>query len=188
MTTSLVHSSPPSLVPVRRRRRRAFTLAEVMIATAIGAIAVAALTGSFMFFIRSSLSLGNYALLNSRGRVVLEELGRDLRMAHTVRTKEAGRMVIEVGRASGETVVEYYYDPRERRLLRIDETTRRILLRDVDHFEFRYFNIRGGVAGNNLETKRVQLDARLRRDVQATQNTMRIISASFTMRNRHVAN
>jgi prepilin-type N-terminal cleavage/methylation domain-containing protein len=189
MTTTPVHSEAPTAArPGRIRRKGGFTLAEMMIATAIGAIAVAALTGSFLFFVRSSLSMGNYALLNARGRTVLEEVGRDLRMAHTVRTMDKGRLVVEVGRASGETIVEYYYDSNERRLLRIDETTRRVLLRDVDQFEFRYFNIRGGPAGNTLEAKRVQLDARLRRDVQATQNTMRIISASFTMRNRHVVN
>jgi len=171
-----------------RPRRRGFTLTEVMIAAAIGAIAVSALTGSFIFFVRSSLGLGNYALLNSRGRVVLEEVGRDLRMAQDVRVMESGRLVVDVNRASGMSVVEYVWDARSQQLFRIDETRRRVVLRDVDQFAFRYFNVRGGVAGNALEAKRVLLDARLRRDIQGTENTMRIISASFTMRNRRVSN
>ena len=184
MTTMPAASEPR---PRRSRWRRGFTLAETIIAVAVGGMVMSAVTGTFVFFVRNSIVLTNYTQLNQRGRSALEVLARDLRMTEVVNTMTATTLEVQVPRASGRITVSYRWDSRNQALYRRDDDGERLVLRGVTQFEFQYTGLRGGVARTPLECKKVQVDAVLEDNVQSRTQTQRILSAAFTLRNRAVA-
>ena len=67
-----------------RTRVRGMTLTEVMVASAIGSIVLAATATHWMFGARSFVALGNYRELDSKSRFALDRMTRDIRQATRV--------------------------------------------------------------------------------------------------------
>jgi prepilin-type N-terminal cleavage/methylation domain-containing protein len=70
--------------PSRRGQNRGFTITEVMVASAIGGIVLAATATLWMFGARSFVALGNYRDLDSKSRFALDRMTRDIRQTTRV--------------------------------------------------------------------------------------------------------
>ena len=75
-----------TLMPLRSQnaKTRGMTLTEVMVASAIGSIILAATATLWMFGARSFVALGNYYDLDSKSRFALDRMTRDIRQATRV--------------------------------------------------------------------------------------------------------
>ena len=74
--------------PVLKRRRgpvrRAFTLVEVLIATTLGGVLLAAVLSSVLFLGRVGYAIQNYADMEAQARNAMETFALDVRMAYDV--------------------------------------------------------------------------------------------------------
>jgi prepilin-type N-terminal cleavage/methylation domain-containing protein len=68
----------------KRARTRAMTLTEVLVASAIGSIVLAATATFWMFGARSFVALGNYRDLDAKSQLALDRMTRDIRQATRV--------------------------------------------------------------------------------------------------------
>jgi hypothetical protein len=67
-----------------RRRRHAFTLTEVMVASSLGMMIVAAVGFMSLYGSRSSIAVANYTDLEAKSRYALDIISRELRQANAV--------------------------------------------------------------------------------------------------------
>ena len=63
------------------RRKRGFTLSEVIIAASISSVLMSGITSSYMFIFKSSLGASQYVEMSTQSRIGMERFGRDMRMA-----------------------------------------------------------------------------------------------------------
>lgn len=173
-----------------KQRRRGFTLAEVMIATTLLAFMLAGLIGSFMFMLRSSVSLGNYADMNRDGSFFLEKFGREIRMTSDVKNMGNTSFIVDIESPSGTETVEFAYLSASNQLIRssITDGSKEVMLDQIADLTIDYYNILGAKTNNINEVKAVQLRVDLSRDNLKNDNTDHIISARFNMRNRIITN
>ena len=196
ITTS---TSAPSM------NRRGFTLFELMISLGILMIALASITGTFMAFAQSSVSVGEYVEMSHESRMALEIFSRDVRSAETVEVLNAAKAdgVVYTERGidltfpsyHGDRSVRYRYNADSDILFRVETyegtKSRTELLSGVRVFKIQFFQTPGSdftstsgpLASVNTWAKSVQLDTELVRTVLALDNTDYIISARFMMRN-----
>lgn len=172
------------------KHQRGFTLVEVMIATVLLSMMMAGLTGTFLFMLRSSVSLGNYADMNRDGSYFLEQFGREIRMASNVRTMGSNAFTVDIETPSGNETVEYAYLSASQELIRssISTGSKEVLLDNIGSLNIDYYNILGKKTSNINEVKAVQLRIDITRDNIRNDNTDHIISARFNMRNRIITN
>lgn len=186
-------------------RPRGFTLVELMISMALLMMALASITGTFMLFARSSVSVGEYVEMSHDSRMALEIFSRDVRSAESLQVVGAERVDGVVSTESGviftypayhgDRQVQYRYNSDENTLYRIEFNeggrSRKELLSGLRLFELRFYqtpgddfsSTSGPLASVDTWAKSIQLDAELIRTVVALDNTDYIISARFMMRN-----
>jgi Tfp pilus assembly protein PilW len=71
----------------------AFTIVELMIAVAIGTIVLASMMGSYLFLIRSFVSISNHADMNAQGRFAMGMFAADIRSARSVSSANPSNLV-----------------------------------------------------------------------------------------------
>ncbi len=103
MTISPV--SPP-------RRRKAFTLVEIMIGASIGSIVLIGVMATYMMLLRSGVSASAYAEMESQARRAFEQLGVDARMAKDLSSTGTTSITLTVPNnyAATSNKVTYGYD------------------------------------------------------------------------------
>ncbi len=171
--------------------KRAFTLVELMFAAGILAMVVAIVTPTFIAFSKYTVSLGNYSDMSYDSRMAVEILSRDIRAAESLTRANASRLVLETPADLGGETIDYRYSADRGILFRSvtdssGTTTRDELLEDLQRFEFIYYNRLGNestAASRLTETKSINIDALMAREVVEQSNTDYIISAKFMMRN-----
>lgn len=187
MTTITAHSRS-----IPRRKSGGFSLVEVMIAMSLGLVAAGAIMSSFIFMVRSSHSVSHYAEMNAESRYALEIIGRDLRNALDLasRTLSAEHVELLVVREDGSVEHVSYVlmaRPSGGILVRNDAEGGTILMREIQEFSFRFYDLQGSeVITNPLPVKQVQVQVKLRRRMTGLDHTDRIVSARYIMRNKRV--
>lgn len=218
------HKNPHS------RLRDGFTLVELIVSTAIASIFVTIVLSVLLLMTKGSFSLTSYSRMSSQGRVGLEYFSRDTRSANSISVSspflytdpDTGNSEIRSSVGVTFTYPDFYgsnvqavytYDSLLKTLTRVytygGNTTRKVLLRDVDSFHLSFYQIPSNMdptdsstmTFNNLTeigpldsvndwTASIRLDAELKRSllklnrtVASNENTDEIISARFTMRN-----
>lgn len=176
-----------------------FTIAELIVATAISGVVLASMVGTFLTFAVGARSIGAYTAMSKDSRIVLEYFARDMRAAEDVSEATVSTLTVEYPETSfykGSSVT-YDYDKDAKLLFRIEEdnsgneVSNEVLLEGVEQFAFSYFDPLGDslsldTASILLSVKSVQVDAEMLRDISRTEATDYIISARFMMRNRPV--
>jgi Tfp pilus assembly protein PilW len=170
-----------------------FTLVELLIYVAIAPIILSGILSSYLFFVKSTMSLGNYNDLNTRTRNGLELFGRDMRMVSDVNTTggtpAADYIMLEIQGANGTTdIVEYIFDDTTKKLIRRSNGNDVTVFEDLTACSLKYFSILDVETVKPIEIKKVQLDATMQRLVQHLENSQHVISARFMMRNKQVTN
>ncbi len=84
MPTTTPKPSAPERRSARSLRRRAFTLVEVLVATTLGGVLLAAVLSSFLFLGRTGYAIQNYADMEAQARNAMETFALDVRMAYDV--------------------------------------------------------------------------------------------------------
>lgn len=187
--TTTIDLCPSKGLTSRMASRNGFSLVEVIVATSLGMMVSAAIISSFLFIARSSSSIINYSDMNRESRSGLEIFGRDIRSAKTIASGFSSTG-FTITKYDNDTV-SYVYRSGEpaKPLIRItssgDET---IVMRGIEDFKLLYYNLQGGEAVVPLEVKQIQLQLKLTRRSGTLDNTDRVISARFILRNKKVSN
>ncbi|WP_269538927.1 PilW family protein [Cerasicoccus fimbriatus] len=172
------------------KRTKGFTIMEIMISTALLGFLMAGLVSTFVFMLRSSVSLGNYADMNRDGTYFLERFGREIRMTSNVITAADNSFTIDVDSTSGTERITYSYLSSSGELVRVNNTTssKKVMLDNISGIKIEYYNILGDLTTNINEVKSIQLRVDLTRNNMRDDNTDHIISARYNMRNRIITN
>jgi Tfp pilus assembly protein PilW len=193
----MITSTPPT----RLRTARAFTLVEVIIASTLSAFVLAGVLSAFVFLTQSGFRASGYNEMEAELRRGLERFARDTRNASDVHWNSSQSVTLTVNGAP----VTYAYDatpasPTYRSFCRVDGDASAplpgtVLIRNLDaDFAFqRYKLAQAGVsdntAGNDTETKQLQLTLRARRtSVATTGGSNAAVSARYILRNKQVSN
>ncbi len=188
------------------KSKKGFSLVEVMVAMSLSTLLLASAYATLFSLAKGSESMVNFTEMNSQSRYALELFARDMRMASDVLQDDfsAHSVVVNRRRADGNNqIVRYAFIPASNNMeghFRRQEwdskddypgnpSADRVLLYDVDELSMNYYRYnRDELALNPLETKHIQLEAKLQRNVLGITNTNYIISARFMMRNKDVTN
>jgi len=181
------------------RKRQAFSIVELIVATTISAIVLTSMVATFMVFAAGTKSVAAYSEMSTQSRKSLEIFARDLRAADDVTMATESDLVVVYPKTSfyDAITVQYSFDESVGIFSRIewDEldnvTSNETLLDGVEQFAFEYYDPLGNQLAYTtpsllLSIKSVRIDSEMSRDISRTEATDYIISARFMMRNRPV--
>ncbi|RKX34801.1 MAG: hypothetical protein DRP71_05970 [Verrucomicrobia bacterium] len=171
-------------------RKAGFTLTEVLIALVISTMLMAAVMSSYIFIAKSCVSLNDYSELDSETREAIETFSREVRAASDISGFSSSDMTLTLPGPGGDYTVSYTYVPADGIFYRAYGTSnQKVLLKGVESFSLKRFNLLHNPAVNDLETKQIQLDAKTVRSggvkFRATNN---VLSARYIMRNKVASN
>lgn len=117
------------------------TLVEILIATGVGMIVLAAVAGLTLFSARSFLALNNYADLDIRSRIALDTMSQELRQANEVTGYATNRLSFSITETNGVTsTVTYTHDATQKTLTRTSTVgPPKVLLTQCDSLIFTMF-------------------------------------------------
>lgn len=96
-----------TVVTARSKTERAFTLPELLVAVAIGALILTAVAATTVSSVRSFASMYSYADLDMDSRTALDTLSRDIRGATNVASASTSSLVLN---CPSNTVITYSWD------------------------------------------------------------------------------
>ncbi len=153
-----------------------------MITLVLTVMIISGLTSSYMFMIKSSVSVGNYADMNSQSRIGLEKFGRDVRMASQVYTMSSTQLDIDVSTTTIPKRVIFQYDSDSKQFLQIEGATSIPILKYVESFTMSYYKHNGTTATIPAEVKKIQVEAKMVRKSLEREDTNYAISAQYMIR------
>ena len=183
------------------RRSPGFTLAEVMMAAALGVFVLAGVMSSFLFIGRSGFGAENYNDMQNTTQRALELFAEDARAASNIQWNNSQSITFTLPTmTNATTTVTYAYDsnatsPTYQCFYRLSSPAPlQVLVRGVTtDFAFARYKLdssgNASTAGNDLETKQIQLTLR----AQHTGSTVvtasnSAVSACYILRNKRVSN
>lgn len=190
-----------STPPASPRPASGFTLVEVLIATALSGLVLAAVLSLFVFQTRTGFRASSYSEMEAELRRGLDRFALDARNATDVRWNNSQSVTLTV--AGAPVTYAYDADPRSatyRTFYRLagdaaSPAARLALIHDLDgDFSFKRYKLaQAGAtenyAANDNETKQLQLTLRAARTNRATVGaTNSAISARYVLRNKRVTN
>ena len=110
------------------------TLVEVMIATSIGTLILAAAGSLMVYNARSLAALTNYADLDRYSRSAVDKLSQDIRQSTDLISFTSTELQFNSSR--GRSNITYTYSPDSRTLVRRQGRNREILLQECDSLTF----------------------------------------------------
>jgi prepilin-type N-terminal cleavage/methylation domain-containing protein len=184
-----------------RRRRRGFTLVELLLATTLSSIVMTGLMSSFVLVGKNGYNAANYSMMEAESRRALEIFTQEARMANNITWTSVNSVTLSVVDGASNYFVTYTYDSATtgntartfyRRLGTVGSTSpAQVLVRAVSDFAFRRYKVVNGAdfaATNDLETKQLQITLRTVRTGTTTVNaTNAVLSARVVLRNKHVS-
>lgn len=207
MTTS----TQPTRLPerARRSRRAAFTLVEVLIATALGAMLMSAVMGTVLTLSKAGFSASNYSDMEFEARRGLEIFARDVRMANNITWNTTQKITLRIPTGVGSNaytsyIYEYTNGSFQRTQIYPTTSTPQTLFSGIEPASFKLLGYKisidpstlspyvvdlSNLAQASTDTKQLQLSVKLQRTRSLlAKSTGDVISARFIMRNKQVAN
>jgi prepilin-type N-terminal cleavage/methylation domain-containing protein len=174
----------------KRRWRKGFTLVELMVSTAIGSVAFAALTHLTFYTGRSFAAITNYVDLDRHSRNALDQLSLKIRQADELLAYSTNRLEFSYQKTN--TLV-YLYSPGAKTLTETIGSTSTVLLKECNELTFSIFQ-RNTASGTydqfpatltNSAAKLVQVSWTCSRSILGAQlNTESVQSAKIVIRNQ----
>ena len=164
------------------------TLIEVMIATSIGTLILAAAGSLMIYNARSLAALSNYADLDRYSRGAVDKLSQDIRQSTDLISFTATELQFNSSR--GRSNITYTYFPDTRELVRRSGRNREVLLKECDSLTFTVYGRNNAsnswdqfVVTNAANAKLIKLDWTCSRTIlgQAV-NTESVQTAKIVMR------
>jgi len=183
------------------RRRRGFTLVELLVAAGLSGFILSGILTTFVMLGRSGYNAANYSIMEAEARRALETFSEEARLSSNITWNSSNSITLTVVNASGTYLVTYAYDTATSgntskcfyRLPGAASSTsaRRILVRNITDFAFRRYKVVNGVdysAANDLETKQIQITLRsVRTGATTVAATNAVLSARVVLRNKVVS-
>jgi hypothetical protein len=120
--------------PTAINARAAFTLAEMVVAVALGTVLLLGLVSVYSFSVTSFTSMSNYAELDQSSRSAGDLISRDVRNATSVDiTTTSNQLILNI---TDGTKVAYAYDPSAKTLVRVVSGQTNTLLKNVQSLNF----------------------------------------------------
>lgn len=126
------------------RRRQAFTLIEIMVASAIGSILLLSAGMLASYSARSYAAMTNYVDLDNKSRKALNILTRDVRQASYLSSYTSQQLVFT---DYDNTSLSYTYNPGAKTLVRLKDDVSQTLLTECDFLQFNIYQ-RNPVGGS----------------------------------------
>jgi type II secretory pathway pseudopilin PulG len=111
----------------------AFTLVELMVATALGMIVLAVVGALTVYSGRSFVAIANYVGMDQASQLALDKMSREIRQAHRLIEFSPTRLTFEDPDRQQFT---FDYDPQARTLVRIRNGTTNVYLVECDSLAF----------------------------------------------------
>ena len=125
MDSKITYTSP--------RRKAAYTLIEVMVASALGLLTVTVVAMLFWFSSRSFAATANYVALDQNSQLALDKMSREVRQARKlVGYSSTSLNLLDVDN----NPLEFVWDKDSRRLMRISGDQTNTLLTGCDFLQF----------------------------------------------------
>src|SRR5205807_4826747 len=124
-----------------KARCQAMTLVELMVATGVGSIVVAAVLALFLFSARSFAALGNYVDLDNKSRNALDTMSSDIRQADFLSSYETNRLIFKTTDPTTTNTLDltYFYDSGATTLTRTLGVRSTVLLTNCTYLNFGIF-------------------------------------------------
>ena len=182
------------LITVVRRLRdpHGMTLAELMVATAIGAITLAGVSTTYIISLRSFMAITNYNRIHADGRLAVTYFAKDMRAVSSITSfPNSSNITVTIPTAfnSSGTVTSsksVSYMTSGGAFYRLDSSTGNtdMLATNINRLTFTLFDLLGNSNSVTLaNAKGVQLDINLRTYVGSRIQTEDYLSARYDMRN-----
>ncbi len=174
----------------RARRHAGFSLIEVLMVVVLGSMVMGAAISAFLLIGRNSVSTSDYVKFDEEARRGLELFGRDVRMAENVSGFSADGVTLTVRSSASSTYdVTYAYSSGTHAFYRTFEAEEPVvLIRNIQDFELKRYELTKGVAKNDLGTKQLQLQLRAVHSGGARAlATNNVVSARYILRNKSVS-
>lgn len=195
----MISSSRKSPAASRRVvRARGFTLVEILIAAALGAIIMAGVLSTFIVMGKTSIRVGNYSNMEGQTRRAFEQLGIDSRMASSYVSNFTGSAIssvtLTIPTSDLSAVYTVTYGYANQTLYRVPgsdptaTTGRRILISGVTALTFNRYNTAAVLipasTTSDSAVKHIQVTVTVLRSQSGVANATQVIrSTAFTMRN-----
>jgi prepilin-type N-terminal cleavage/methylation domain-containing protein len=183
------------------RKRRGFTLPEVLIASTLTVVVMGGILSTSLMITRSGYRVEQYTDMENESRKSLEQFGQDVRMAQAVEWHNANSLTLTIPNDSTSEhthTCTYTYDAAARTLSRSEGGMTKVLISGIDECTVMGYKISGiethtsstppiPWATISNSTKQLQLSVSSRR-TQSTQvqTGQKVISARFILRNKRV--
>lgn len=174
-----------------RRNTAGFTLAEMLMATAISAIVLGGITTTYLMSIKGFVAMSNYAQIHADGRIAVDRFARDIRAVYSITSCSSSNLVVVVptafsssgGVLSNKTVT---YSVSAGALYRADSATgsKDMLATNIYQLTFSLYDKVGNATAVLSTAKGVQLDIKLRKYTMSQAQSEDFLSARLDMRNK----
>lgn len=179
----------------RRPREGGFTLVEVMVASSLGLILLAAVLTTILFLGRSGANVANYADMETEARNALEVFAQDTRQASAIKWNSATSIDLVVNSKE----ITYSYNSGTGEFVRTEDGVSRTLLTGIVSFNYKAYKINTDdvvlsdlstaakrTAASNV-TKQIQISLNaVRETTTAATATNTVLSARYILRNKIV--
>jgi len=125
-------------INLRQRRNHASTLLELLIASSIMLVVLAALAAFYVFGVRSTQAMGHYSLLDEANREAMDTLTREIRQAKLVTGYSTNPASISVLNGDDQTVT-YTFNTDNQTFTRSSADGVKILLDHCNLLQFSLF-------------------------------------------------
>ena len=169
------------------RKCGGMTLVEIMIATAVGSVVMAAVMSLWLYSARSFVAMGNYADLDRVSRNALDLMSREIRSTRSLSSFSTNTLQFV---DYDNTPLTYSYSPDTRQLVRVKGTASQVLLQQCD---FLAFHISQRNPSNNFtfypttavsQAKLIDVSWRCSREILGAKvNTESVQTAKIVIRN-----
>ena len=121
------------IISTKSRRNSAFTLVEVMVAAALGLIALTAVGMLSWFSSRSFAAIANYVVLDQTSQLALDKMSREVRQARRLTDYSATSLNLL---DFDNNPLQFVYDPDAKTLVRVSAGQTNLLLTGCDFLQF----------------------------------------------------
>jgi len=141
----------------RRDRRAGFSLVELVIATTIAAIVLAAILSAYLFVGRNLSRLVNTQEQEVKSRRTLRLFTNDVSAAIRLNSATSNAFSLTKPLASGNATVTYTYASGNGTLTRVEGSSTQTLLTGITAFALEYYNEKGSSTTSAQSVKSVEL-------------------------------